>query len=222
MIVYTNPSWDRMFGYPSHTLEGRHISEVTAAAEQTPEERAREVAAMLAHDGSWQGRAQFVRKGGSAFWCEVSVSEFDDPEHGRVWIISGRDVTARRETENQHHAAVDRMQVAFERSPAPTVLVTGDLRLADVNEAFSSLFGYARDELLGKPLADITHPDDAGLDTAFGDLVFSGDRPVNRTERRYLTKDGAAVPVIVDARLARAANGQSPYAIATMSVVPAR
>lgn len=43
----------------------------------------------------------------------------------------------------------DLERLAFQVSPAPQV-ITGNRRMLDLNEAFQSLFGYARDDLLGE------------------------------------------------------------------------
>ncbi len=43
----------------------------------------------------------------------------------------------------------DLERLAFQVSPAPQV-ITGNRRMLDLNEAFQSLFGYERDELMGK------------------------------------------------------------------------
>ena len=114
-------------------------------------------------------------------------------------------------------ATKERYQAAFERNPAATALLTADLRLADVNEAFCAVTGYATEELIGKPLADITDPDDAGLDSAFFALVLTGEAPHYSTRRRYLVKQGGTVDVTVDARGLRETNGDSPYVVATVT-----
>lgn len=43
----------------------------------------------------------------------------------------------------------DLERLAFQVSPAPQV-ITGDRRMLDFNEAFQSLFGFQRDELIGE------------------------------------------------------------------------
>src|SRR5918998_334315 len=92
-IVYTNASWDRMFGYDAGELTGRHISEVNAPVEQTPNERAREITDALERDGRWIGTVHNVRKDGSLAWSEAEVVETEHPELGAVWITVQREIT---------------------------------------------------------------------------------------------------------------------------------
>jgi PAS domain S-box-containing protein len=180
VIIFTNPSWDAMFGYAEGELEGRHIAVVNAPTGQTPEERANEIATALERTGHWRGAVRNMRKDGSDLWCDATVSEFNHPEQGPVWLSVQRETTDRIAAVEELRAAKDRYQDAFERTPVPTALLTNDERVVDVNDAFCSLTGYDGDELVGRPLADITHPDDAASDAA---------------ERRLVGKAGEQVPV---------------------------
>ena len=182
VIIYTNASWDDMFGYAPGELEGRHISVVNAPADQTPEERSNEITSALGRNGHWRGAVRNVRKDGSRLWCDAAVSEFRHPEQGAVWLSVQRETTEWIEETDTLRAAKDRYQEAFENTPVPTALLTEDRRVIDVNAAFCALTGYEADELLGRPLADITHPDDA-----------AGDTP----ERRLIGKGGEQVPLTI-------------------------
>lgn len=180
VIIFTNASWDAMFGYAAGELAGRHISVVNAPTDQTPAERSNEIMGALERTGQWRGAVRNMRKDGSRLWCDAAVSEFLHPEQGMVWLSVQRETTERVEAADTLRAARDRYLDAFERTPVPTALLTDDQRLIDVNEAFCALTGYTAAELVGRPLAEISDPDDA----AAGAL-----------ERRLIGKDGEAVPV---------------------------
>ena len=217
VIVYTNASFDQLFGYGAGELLGRHISVVNAPTELTPEERAQELINALESDRSWRGSVHNVRKDGSHFWCEVSVSEFDHPELGTLWIAVQREITQRMAHEANLRGTMERYRTAFERTPVATALLTEDLRLADVNDAFCALTGYGVDELLGKPLGQLTHPDDSGLDPGFFASVFSAGGPAARAERRWVTKQHAPVGVTVEVVGVIGESGRPPFAIATVT-----
>ena len=217
VIVYTNESADQLFGYGAGELLGRHISVVNAPTELTPEERAQELVNALERDRSWHGSVHNVRKDGSHFWCEVSVSEFEHPELGTLWIAVQREITQRMAHEANLRGTMERYRTAFERTPVATALLTEDLRLADVNDAFCALTGYGVDELMGKPLGQLTHRDDSGLDPAFFASVFSAGGPSARAERRWVTKQRAPVVVTVEVVGVIGESGRTPFAIATVT-----
>ena len=216
VIIFTNPSWDEMFGYAPGEMQGRHVSLVHAPTDQTPEERAGEMLAALQHGRSWRGAVHNVRKDGTHFWSEAGVSEYFHPVHGRVWVAMHRETTQRMAEDANLRAAAERYRSVFDRSPAATIILTEDLRLADVNDAFCSLVGCSPEDVLGKPLADLTEPDDAGLDQSFfTDLFASGDLP-RSASRRYVGRGGATIPVTVDAVVVAGIDGRPPYAIAAI------
>ena len=217
VIVFTNASWDQLFGYGAGELVGRHISVVNAPTEVTPEERAQAIVTALERDRSWRGSVHNVRRDGSHFWCEVSVSEFEHPELGTLWVAVHREITQRLAHEANLRGTMERYRTAFERTPVATALLTEDLRLADVNEAFCALTGYGIDELMGKPLDQLTHPGDSGLDPAFFATVFSTGGQRARAERRWVTKPRVPIVVSIEVVGVIGESGRAPYAIAAVT-----
>ena len=81
------PPASGLFGYAPGALDGRHISELSAAPARSPEERARTIAREIAVTGVWSGESEGIRADGSTFPCIVSLSEIDGAEPGsRVWV----------------------------------------------------------------------------------------------------------------------------------------
>src|SRR5262249_18342780 len=54
----------------------------------------------------------------------------------------------------------DRFRLVFEHSGVGMALLTEDERFLQVNPAVARLFGYAPEELHGRPLADLVHPEE--------------------------------------------------------------
>src|SRR5258706_15554591 len=89
-----------------------------------------------------------------------------------------------------------RLQAVFELSP--TILtVTGldDGRIVEVNDAFLLATGYARDEVIGRPVPEIAvwvnpRQREAGL----ADL--RPGRPVLNGEARFRAKNGPEIPAL--------------------------
>ena len=215
-IVYTNERWDRMFGYDTGELLGRHISVVNAGVDQTPEARAQEIFDALDHDGVWSGEVHNVRKDGEEFWTSCSVSRFDHPEHGTVWISVNSEVTGRRRHDERLRERERSYRRLFEVSPAALALIGGELRLTLVNQSFCSIVGYSRDELQGMPLPDLTHPDDVALCTDRRAKVLSGETPRYRVEERLVTRQGDVVPVALTASVVRGPDGAPVAEIASI------
>jgi PAS domain S-box-containing protein len=215
-IVYTNERWDRMFGYDTGELLGRHISVVNAAADQTPEARAQEIFDALDRDGVWSGEVHNVRKDGEEFWTSCSVSRFDHHEHGSVWISVNSDITRRRASDERLRETERTYRRLFDSSPAALAMIDAELRLTLVNQAFCDIVGYSRDELQGMPLPNLTHPDDVAVCTEVRAKVRSGETPRYRVEERLLTRQGDVVPVALTATVVRGPDGAPVAEIAAI------
>jgi PAS domain S-box-containing protein len=86
---------------------------------------------------------------------------------------------------------------SVEQMPDPIVLHRNGVFVL-VNPAFLALLGYERaDQIIGRPLLDVVHPDDRGY--VYGQLAMPhGEREGNVTkEHRILRRDGRTIPVEV-------------------------
>ena len=99
VIVFTNPQFEKMFGYEPGGLLGKHVSIVNAPGEQSPEVVATTIISELEWAGMWNGEVQNIRKDGTAFWCHANVVAFDHPQFGKVWVAVHEDITGRKRAE---------------------------------------------------------------------------------------------------------------------------
>ena len=215
-IVYANDRWERMFGYDHGEPIGHPISIVNAPTGQAPEERAQEIIRAIDRNGTWSGEVHNVRKDGTRFWSAASISTFEHPEHGVVWAAVQTDMTERKAAEEALRAAEERFRQVFEDGPLGILIVDNDLRMIDANQAFSAITGYRREELVGRPSTDISHPDDLALESELGANLAAGEIPRYRIERRFVTKQGEAMPVIQTTTVVRGADGEPLYRVATV------
>jgi PAS domain S-box-containing protein len=99
IIVYANPQLERMFGYETGELSGKHVSIVNAPGENSQEEVAEAIMCALIQTGAWNGEVCNIRKDGTTFWCRASVSTFMHSRFGNVWLAVHEDITERKMAE---------------------------------------------------------------------------------------------------------------------------
>lgn len=87
-----------------------------------------------------------------------------------------------------------------------------------VNDALAALLGYRADELVGKSVGDVTHPDDVELDERLSSRAFRGEIPHFTTRKRYVRKDGSYVTADLLASVLHDDEGEAMGGFAT--VVP--
>jgi PAS domain S-box-containing protein len=220
-IVYANEQWERLFGYDAGELIGKHISVVNALTTVSPEERAQEIFDALERGDTWGGEFENVRKDGTRLWTYGSISRFEHPEHGTVWITASTDITDRKVGDRALHDAAERFRLVFEDAPVGIALVDTDLELMDANRRLCEMVGWRRDELVGKPVSTIVHPDDHELDAELASRVLSGEVSRYWVEKRYVTKTGEVLPAALSSTVLRAPDGRPLYWINAIEEEPA-
>jgi PAS domain S-box-containing protein len=89
-----------------------------------------------------------MRKNGDEFPVEISLSPLDT-EEGRMVMCAVRDVTERKEAQRRSDR---KFRDLLESAPDAMVIVDGSGSVVLVNSQAVRLFGYPREELLGRPV----------------------------------------------------------------------
>jgi diguanylate cyclase (GGDEF)-like protein/PAS domain S-box-containing protein len=88
-----------------------------------------------------------------------------------------------------------------------------------VNPRLCEMLGYREEELIGRSVREISHPEDhEAAERARGDLQV----PSMRFEKRYLRKDGSIVWASLSVALARGAAGEPLYEISVVEDITSR
>ena len=123
------------------------------------------------------------------------------------------DVTDRVRAEAALREAQARLAVTYENVPAGIAEADREGRFIRVNEAFVTVTGYSRDELLEMTFFDITHPDDVEHDRRLYEAQVAGEIDIYDVEKRYVRKDGRVIWVEVKASVVRNYDGAFGYGV---------
>ena len=137
-------------------------------------------------------------------------------------VILMRDITERKRADAALLEAEQRWRQTFTDSPVAMALVRPDLKLAQVNRAFSELTGYEAQELAEMTFEDVTHPADVSLDVDLAERVFNGQLPRYEIEKRYITKNRRLVWVSLTASVIRDAKGAPLYGVGVVQDITER
>jgi diguanylate cyclase (GGDEF)-like protein/PAS domain S-box-containing protein len=83
--------------------------------------------------------------------------------------------------------------------PDAVCVVDPDGRLLFVNASFQRIFGYAPEEVLGRQIFSMVHPDDLAMTATQADRVMAGELQ-RHFRNRYVHKDGHTVDIQWSAR----------------------
>jgi PAS domain S-box-containing protein len=100
----------------------------------------------------------------------------------------------------------------FEHAAAALTVVDLDGVCRQVNPAFCEMLGYTKDELIGQPVLNLTHPDDHALTLRDRKSSITENKS-NRTEKRFIHKDGHIIWAALDRAVVYDDNGNPDYTI---------
>lgn len=164
---------------------------------------------------------QLRRRDRSKLWVQNRVDPIFD-ERGQFVGAVGTvtDISERRYDQAERRASEERFRMAFNQAPVGMSHATlKDGRILAVNERFAQITGYGPRELTGVTELDLTHPDDR---EAVGELfrrLVAEEIPCYSSEKRYLRKDGAVIPVRVTMSLVRDAEGRPRHTVGTIEEI---
>ncbi len=197
-LVGVNAYWLKVLGYTWEEVRGHKSWEfVTEASRHLLLEKGMP---QLKQDGIARDvELQFVKKNGEVIDVLLTaVAELDERgeiERTLAYIV---DVTDKKKAEAALRASEERHRKFFEHSnDALIVMDPTDHAIRDVNPRACELLGYAREELLGLPVAAI-HPDKIAAFDAFARSVLSEGSGWT-DELTYLTKAKTTLAVEISA-----------------------
>ena len=118
--------------------------------------------------------------------------------------------------------AESRFRSAFENAPIGMALATVDGRLVRVNRAYGEILGLDPEDLVGRYIRDVTHPDDVEANAVHFGALVAGETERYHFEKRYIHADGHVVWVTVSTGCVRDDAGQPVYLIGQIEDVTER
>lgn len=124
-----------------------------------PEDRQRAItgASEVLKTGKVVNEVRVKRKNGSTFFAEISVTALcDKSEKPTLFLGVTRDVTEHRKLETALKLSEEKFSKAFLNSPfALTLTCLSDGKIVDANNSAASLFGYERNEIIGRKTLEL-------------------------------------------------------------------
>jgi PAS domain S-box-containing protein len=135
---------------------------------------------------------------GTAAWDEVCLKRARLAGKDRILAVT-RDITERKEREHALARSEDRLRATVEAALDCIVTMDSGGRIREFNPAAEACFGYRRDEVLGRPLADLVVPPHLRLAHQRGiERYLQGGEPRmlgRRVELTAMRADGSEFPI---------------------------
>jgi len=128
-------------------------------------------------------------------------------------LLITRDITRARLAMDALRDSEERFRRIFEEGPLGMALIGSDLRFVKVNPTLCRALGFSEEELARHTFLDLTHPDDVAGDLEMLRRLQARELATFTVEKRYLHRDGRALPFRVTGALVRDVAGEPSYGI---------
>lgn len=194
-IISVNPSFARIHGFDSPDELMRTVTDIGNQLWADPQRRL-EMIHLLTNQGSVENfETRMRRKDGSGQWVSINARTVRDGQ-GNVLYLEGtmRDITRRKEAAEALAESEERYRTAIEHSNDGVSIVNKNGRHQYVNRKLVEMFGYdTPQEILGKPVTLIVHPDDRERVSTMNQRRWRGEPAPSRYEFNGITRDGRMI-----------------------------
>lgn len=193
---YISPAVERVLGYGIEEVEGRSPLEFVHPNDAGY--LAQRMASRLRGEGDPDRltEVQFRHRDGSWRILQVRGRWHGHEPGDPVIVLTARDVTERRRSEEELRRQRAYFARLFEGAPEAIVLLDEMDRVQRVNKEFCRLFGFVPEEALGREVSELVVPEELALEArALSERAARGERVGLETVRRR--KDGVLVPVSI-------------------------
>ena len=194
-VIFWNQGAEKSYGWTSPEALGK----VTHSLLQT--EFPQPLLAIedeLLREGRWEGELTHTRRDGSTM---VVASRWalsrDDEGHPRAILEINNDITRRKRTDEALRANEMRLQAILEASADPVVVCDSQGNTTFVNPAFTRVFGWTAEEVLGRQIPFVPDDQKSITQKMIQQLYEHGETVTLQTKR--LTRSGEARDIVISA-----------------------
>ena len=203
-----NPAMALILGYSSPTELIQQVASVARDVYADPSRRADTMARLRTEGEVYDPECRAVCKDGRHIWISEKLRAIRDSQ-GSLLHYAGvvKDITALKEAEESCALLQSRFHTVFEQSSLGVALMDDKGVITQSNPALDHLLAFPADELRGRSIASLCHPDDLQACARLQTECLTGRRAIGRLEMRCLRKDKNLVWVALTISAANSSNG---------------
>lgn len=191
-IVKANAKFTQMTGYGEEEAVYLTQKELTHPVDQRKEETLQEQAISRRLD-HFNFTKRIIRRDGQIVWVKVTRQlEWNKWNQLDFQISFLEDITRRKIAEEAVVQSESKLRHVTENASDIIYTIRIDGIVDYINQSFERLFGYARDEIIGKSYKHFMHPDEQDLSDVIEDALRRKEAP-SLVEHRFVTKDGNTI-----------------------------
>ncbi|HJT25227.1 MAG TPA: PAS domain S-box protein, partial [bacterium] len=218
-FLHVNHAFCEMVGYLPEELVGRKFAEFTH-----PDDMAKNLSFSgdVLQGKGFRMQKRYLHKDGRVIWANLTVQSFLNTRGEFLYSLGMvEDVTERRHAEEALRDSEEKFRRIFEDASMAMAMIN-EYKFLRVNKAFQKLMGYSEQEIIGKTLFELTHPEDLGATRQIADKMHSQETDHFQMEKRYLKKSGENLWAQVSGTLIRNGRGEKMYSLVMIQDITER
>jgi len=192
-ITYVSPAIKALLGYEPKEYIGQvatdfwHPEDWAAVNEQCLLQDASETLFMC----------RVRHKKGHFVWFETTATRIEDKNGDMISVLAvGRDITTRKQADQELKAAKDQLESFIYRNIDPIVIFDLNERVVKTNYAFEKTFGWKEEDLIGVWVMDLpNNPSDSEAEVLHNLNIIKSDEVFEGVEAIRVRRDGALLIV---------------------------
>jgi len=186
-ILYVNPAAINGTGYANEELMGKSIVDLFTLPSQ---ELIADKFAVLLEKGAHRQELELVCRHGSVMTVDCAVSAiYDNSGEVGLFVFSLRDITERKQAEFDLKESKEQLENLIQTSLDPIVLTDATGHIINPNDAFCKMLGLAAEEIIGKPMYQLSVTEEGTYEATTGETVTIGkdyfDRAAKMVEEMF-------------------------------------
>lgn len=204
---YVNPTFLKSLEYSEEEIMKIGLKDIILPEDRKFISKIKETA-LKNNAPQYRYEGRYFSKNKIMFWIDWSIVIEDE-----VTYAVGRDTTEKKLLENALVVSDEGFSNVFDHSAIGMALVEPDGKIIRVNNVHGEILGYTENEILGKNIGEITHPDDMIKDWQNAAELLSETLKYYHLEKRMIHKDGHIVNILISVSLLRDSAGNPLYFI---------
>ncbi|HEY6804434.1 MAG TPA: PAS domain S-box protein [Pyrinomonadaceae bacterium] len=156
-LVKSNPALQKLLGFSEQELAQMAFTEYTHP-DDSDLDWALFNELVEGENDKYEIEKRFITRNGRTIWASLVSSIVRDPDGGPLYAIKMvQDITERKTAEAELRSSEERFAKAFHASPEPiSIYRHHDGQLLEVNQRWTEVYGYQREEVIGQVGVDLT------------------------------------------------------------------
>ncbi len=208
-VYHCNPRASELFGWPEDTLLGQSDA-VFHTDGDARNAIGRAVRQRLRAGQVADLEVPLARRDGNTFVAHLIARAVDPafPRQGIVWIV--RDITREVLAREHNKQLLLEQQLIFENARAG-ILILRDRVIQRCNRRLGEIFGYAPEEMIGKPMRLFYTSDDEWREVGHRTYAAIAERGIFRGDATYRRRDGRTIRCGITGGMVNPADANDGY-----------